>query len=301
MKNNKKINLQNNIKFIKHPVKYWNENNIPTAINNFIAIKGIFKKTDLVFLCKYYNIPSWNVIKRRFKSIDVLTTKFNIHFKSKNQRQSKKPNKNIIIYKIKKVYKKYGPFWKKDIDILIGISSRFIRNRFGSLDEMAKQAKITFKLFNISNNDIISKIKEFYNINGPFKKGDIDNFAFISSQALRHRFGSLEAMANEAKITFLSKHGSGRKGQNETKILDNIANEKNIILERQKWFKGGSGKSYYVDAYHKESNTIYEVDEKHHFLFPQKIRDQIRENDIKANTSVNFVRIIEEQYLKNEK
>lgn len=50
------------------------------------------------------------------------------------------------------------------------------------------------------------------------------------------------------------------RGKNETQILNNIEIDNSIKLERQYPVIG-----YFLDGYDKENNTVYEVNEKHHF------------------------------------
>lgn len=77
-------------------------------------------------------------------------------------------------------------------------------------------------------------------------------------------------------------------GKNEKIILDNIENSQDITIIRQFFIKG-----YWCDGYCKENNTVYEVDEKHHFDINGNLleKDILRENNIKKYLNCNFVRI----------
>ncbi len=81
-------------------------------------------------------------------------------------------------------------------------------------------------------------------------------------------------------------------GKNEKQILDNIEKEQGIKIERQHPVIG-----YFVDGYCRETNTIYEVDERHHFdtegnLLEQDIQ---REENIREHLICSVVRIRDEK------
>jgi len=96
-------------------------------------------------------------------------------------------------------------------------------------------------------------------------------------------------LAIEAKI----KRGiSGfiNKGLNETKILDHFETVLNIKIDRDYHVLG-----YHPDGYCHETNTIYEVYERHH-LYEDKMKYDIkRQNEITDYLKCNFVIIYDDR------
>jgi very-short-patch-repair endonuclease len=78
-----------------------------------------------------------------------------------------------------------------------------------------------------------------------------------------------------------------RIGEHETKILDEIELRDHIVIDRQFEVIG-----YFVDGYCKETNTVYEVDEWHHFR-TRKIKQShgCRQKEIEKYLGCKFVRI----------
>jgi very-short-patch-repair endonuclease len=67
-----------------------------------------------------------------------------------------------------------------------------------------------------------------------------------------------------------------REGRHEKQILDDKEKELGIKIIRQFQVLG-----YYVDGYCKETNTVYEVNEYHHYTSAKKIEaDRIRQQAI---------------------
>ena len=89
----------------------------------------------------------------------------------------------------------------------------------------------------------------------------------------------------ESAIKYIEKqHGKimPRKGTNETKILNEIEEKNNVKIMRQYEILG-----YFIDGYCKETNTVYEIDEK-----PKtKERDIRREKEIIHKLNCKFIRI----------
>lgn len=133
-----------------------------------------------------------------------------------------------------------------------------------------------------TDNDIISRVQKYFKINGAFKKTDFCKVTNISYSVPRSRFGSLDRLAMEAGIEWLS--AKGNIGSNEEKILDKIEEQKQIKLKRQ--FPIGR---FLVDGYDPINNIVYEVDERYH---NQRIKqDKIREQQIINTLNCNVIRI----------
>jgi hypothetical protein len=75
-------------------------------------------------------------------------------------------------------------------------------------------------------------------------------------------------------------------GKNETKILNDIENNKSIKLIRQYKVLG-----YFVDGYDILNNVVYEVDEQYHIK--QLEKDKIRQEEIINELKCKFIRIKE--------
>jgi len=73
-------------------------------------------------------------------------------------------------------------------------------------------------------------------------------------------------------------------GKNEKQILDNIEQEKDVILERQ-YLIG----HYFVDGYDKNNNVIYEIYEKYHNTTKQQEYDKKRQKYIINKLQCKFV------------
>ena len=85
-----------------------------------------------------------------------------------------------------------------------------------------------------------------------------------------------------------------RIGKNEKQILDKIEKESKYKIKRNFPIKS---LGYFVDGYCKETNTVYEVDEPHHFdvYGNLKERDAERQKQIEEKLNCNFIRIVAEE------
>lgn len=83
-------------------------------------------------------------------------------------------------------------------------------------------------------------------------------------------------------------------GFKEKCILDNLEEKYNIKILRQYPVNG-----YFLDGYCKETNTAYEVDEKHHFNYLGKLRikDIERQKEIEEELNCDFIRIKDWEWL----
>jgi very-short-patch-repair endonuclease len=84
-------------------------------------------------------------------------------------------------------------------------------------------------------------------------------------------------------------------GKHETQILDSISQKEKIVIKRQFEILG-----YFVDGYCKETNTVYEIDEKKHRESRQKLRDYSRQREIESYLHCKFIRIEEETWIKSQ-
>lgn len=75
-------------------------------------------------------------------------------------------------------------------------------------------------------------------------------------------------------------------GINETEILDNIEQEKNVKLSRQYPVIG-----YYLDGYDEENNVVYEVDEVYHK--GKVYKDSVRKMNIINHLQCEWYTIID--------
>jgi len=76
-------------------------------------------------------------------------------------------------------------------------------------------------------------------------------------------------------------------GKNEPKILDSIERKQKIKIVRQFKVRG-----FFVDGYCNETNTVYEVDEKFHFIDNSlRQKDILRQHEIEEELNCQFVRI----------
>ena len=149
----------------------------------------------------------------------------------------------------------------------------------------------------ISKEDIIKEIKEKYIRYGPFLKSDFHIVMSINDQTARNKFGSLDALAEEAGIRFKihEHHTTGGIGKNERKASEWYRQQTgNKIIPHFK--VATKTKIYTVDWYDVTLNTPIEFDEPHHRY--RKIEDEIRENKILEELKCNqFIRIKEEEFL----
>jgi len=101
------------------------------------------------------------------------------------------------------------------------------------------------------------------------------------------------------EVSIKRNHGlpaTPRIGKNESKILDYIELNDCVTLTRQHFIDG-----YFLDGYCKETNTAYEVDEKHHHTKAQRLKDIEREEYIKNKLNCNFIRLDEIKYMQRVK
>lgn len=96
-------------------------------------------------------------------------------------------------------------------------------------------------------------------------------------------------MAIEHKIKRGIK-GFINKGLNETKILDHFETVSNIKIDRDYHVLG-----YHPDGYCHETNTIYEVYERHHLYADKMNYDIKRQNEITNHLKCNFVIIYDDR------
>jgi uncharacterized C2H2 Zn-finger protein len=74
-------------------------------------------------------------------------------------------------------------------------------------------------------------------------------------------------------------------GLNETLILNEIEQEKNIKLTRQYYVKG-----FWVDGYDEENNVVYEVNERYHYANEKQIeKDKYRQKIITEELNCKFI------------
>lgn len=74
-------------------------------------------------------------------------------------------------------------------------------------------------------------------------------------------------------------------GKNETELLNEQEKKDGVKILRQ-W---NTGIGYIVDGYCPETNTVYEVYEKHHSSLLQKVRDKNRKREIINYSRCKFV------------
>jgi len=270
--------------------------------------KNIFNEFSIdLTRCDFYEIMKnrYNITKKlifiRFGRADNLAELCNYKFKKQiiypNQ---KKFSKKEILEDLTKVFKKYKNLKKSDLKKFYGKEIRcyvdVIRNKFGSLDNVAKLCGYKFK----TEQDLIKvkKINEVKNIISKYKK--INKKILYENTnvfVLRKYFGSLDNLSKMLNFKIYPTFRKFKKfpecmlGKNETKILNFIEKQKNIKLIRQK-----SVYTYFVDGYDKENNVVYEVDEIHHKF--RKEYDIKRENKIKEVLGCEIIRINEQQFLK---
>jgi len=136
---------------------------------------------------------------------------------------------------------------------------------------------------------------------------DAPNYGTILSEETRQKIGAKNANQPQktrtkqrlAALRRIAVHrNSGdpvtpNLGTNEIRILNYIEMTKNIKLKKQYSIDG-----YFIDGYCVETNTAYEVDEKHHHSEKNKQRDKEREEYIKEKLNCKFVRLDENKYLK---
>jgi hypothetical protein len=171
---------------------------------------------------------------------------------------------------------------------------------FGSGIKACQVAGIQTKKHYWTNNEIILALQELYNRkNGNLNKCDINKSKnLFKAKLVRDRFGSFDKAAEYAGIEFIPftdfkpTHFNGRKGLKEDFVLDVIEKEKGIKLIRQYQI----GRKF-VDAFHPETNTVYEVDEKGHFHPYQQIKDYFRQQHIQKLLGCDFIRIKQDDFL----
>ena len=85
-------------------------------------------------------------------------------------------------------------------------------------------------------------------------------------------------------------NGFINKGINETKILDFYEKVLDITIDRDYHILG-----YHPDGYCHETNTIYEIYEKHHLYESKMIYDTKRQKEITERIKCNFVIIYDDR------
>lgn len=135
---------------------------------------------------------------------------------------------------------------------------------------------------------IINNLRNIIKEIGPITRSELPNLYhyhnICNAETIRQRFGSLDKLAIEGNIEFKLPLNKGRAGSTEKQILDNIEQEKEIILLRQYSIAG-----CFIDGYDKKNNIAYEIDEWHHKY--KKTEDIIREDKIKKVLGCEFIRI----------
>ena len=125
----------------------------------------------------------------------------------------------------------------------------------------------------------IVKITENYYKKGKYKKHC--NWSCSNSKEYDEQLKNKKRIAT---TKYIKKIGGPRLGKHEKRILDKVEKKYNIKIIRQYHIKEIG---YFVDGYCKETNTVYEIDEK-----PKtKERDIKREKEIKEELNCKFIRI----------
>lgn len=231
------------------------------------------------------------------------------HIKHMQKLNIKYNTKEKVIMLLKRYSKGYKTEELSPTDLMLYINKKnridlrgACKKFFGNLENAFKEAGIQTKKFYWTNDEIIKRLQEVYNEkNGKLNICDIkksDNMPYPKSIRNKFKGATLDKIAEYAGINFVpftdfkGTHFIGRLGLKEEFILDKIEEEKGIKLVRQ--YQVGRK---FIDGFHIETNTAYEVDEPGHFHPYMQIRDYFRQEHIQKQTGCVFIRIKQDDFL----
>lgn len=298
-------------------LKYWPKYEILDALKKLKPINGKLRIKDIRKYQKEGLICHISLIRTKFGSFSNALEKAGIgnlicsrdeRYKIFSKQQTKYTKEKVIML-LKRYSKSYKTEELSPTDLMLNINKKnridlrgACRKFFGNLENAFKEAGIQTKKFYWTNEEIIKRLQEVYNEkNGKLNICDIaksDNMPYPKSIRDKFKGATLDKIAEYAGINFVpftdfkGTHFIGRLGLKEEFILDKIEEEKGIKLIRQ--YRVGKK---FIDGFHIETNTAYEVDEPGHFYPYAQIKDFFRQEHIQKQIGCNFVRIKQDDFL----
>jgi len=305
-KNWKLFKKESGIKFIEK--KYWTKEEIKNIFKKIYESNPNILRNEVYKEFKKYNITR-KIIHNRFGPLDNLAKECNFKFKKDIK------YKNPKLYEHEYIKNKLQEIENKEGYLAVSLIKEYTKNcemchkdkllsKYGSWKNMCDKCEI--KNFIYDRNVIKYKTKQKYNEalnlcrkkfkNKYYTKEDVNYLLKelnIDFYDLYYYYGrSIDYLIDLIGGFLKSKNKNGvmRIGRNETTILDFIEREKGIKLKRQ--YPVGL---YSIDGYDEENNIAYEVDEIYHKRI--KIKDFIREDNIKKRLKCKFIRLKESEYI----
>jgi hypothetical protein len=298
-------------------LKYWPKYEILDTLKKLEPINGKLRNKNIISYHKQGKICHITIICTKFGSLNnaLIAAGLSHLICTKKERyeifakQQTKYTKEKIIELLQKHSKDFETKRLSPTDLITNINktnkihlNSACKKFFGTIGNAFKAANIQTKKFYWTQEEILQNLQKKYNEkNGKLCKCDIARVEDMPyPKSIRDKFNgaSLDKIAEYAGINFAEftdfkgTHFTGRKGLKEDFILDKIEEQNNIKLVRQ--YRVGTK---YIDGFHIESNTAYEVDERGHFYPYMQVHDHFRQQLIENRLGCRFVRIKQDDFL----